>query len=78
VPREEGLQPKEVPVGALLGKVVMMREKLRVLEQRLNNADSLSLAEKVDLQGAVTGVYQALASVAALFQPPPGDQGKTS
>jgi hypothetical protein len=67
VPREEGLAPKEVPVDALFHKLTMMRDKLRVLEQRLNAADGLALAERAELQARVTAVYAAFTGLAAFF-----------
>ena len=66
VPREEGLQSKEVPVAQLFKKVVSFRDKLRVLEQRVN-ASELSLLEKTQLQARITLLYDAMASFVAFF-----------
>lgn len=66
-PREEGLQPKEIPVDALVHKLTMMRDKLRVLEQRVNASDGPSEDEKVALQARITQLYDAFVSLSAFF-----------
>jgi hypothetical protein len=74
VPRDSSLAPKEIPVEALLGKLTAMRDKLRVLEQRVNAAD-LGAAERAALQGHVTATAASFAAFAAFFSneavPPP-------
>jgi hypothetical protein len=67
VPREDGLASKDVPVEALFHKITMMRDKLRVLEQRINAADGLSTVERAALQAQITAVYEAFTGVAAFF-----------
>lgn len=67
-PRDPALQAKEIPVDALLHKVVMIRDRLRVLEQKLNAHDKLSDAEKVELQGYVTKCYGSLTTFNVLFR----------
>lgn len=67
VPREDGLQPKEVPVEALLGKITMMRDKLRVLEQRINAADGISVVDRAALQAHITAVYASFAGLVSFF-----------
>ena len=67
VPREEGLATKDVPVDALFHKLTMMRDKLRVLEQRVNAAEGVSLAERAALQAQITAVYAAFNGLAAFF-----------
>jgi hypothetical protein len=65
-PREDGLQAKEIPVGKFLAKVVAMRDKLRVLEQRVN-ASGISVDEKIGLEADITQLYQAIATLTAFF-----------
>jgi hypothetical protein len=68
VPGKSDLQAKELPIDALFHKVVMVRDRLRVLEQKLNAHPKLSDAEKVELQGYVTRVYGSLTSFNHLFR----------
>lgn len=67
-PHDPALQPKELPIDALLHKVVMIRDRLRVLEQKVNAHDKLSDADKVELQGYVTKCYGSLTSFNVLFR----------
>ena len=67
VPRDPSLQSKEIPVEALFAKVTAMRDKLRVLEQRVNAADGLGAPERAALQAHVTATSEALAGLLAFF-----------
>jgi hypothetical protein len=67
-PRDPALQPKEIPLDQLFHKVVIVRDRLRVLEQKINGSDRLSDAEKVDMQGYVTKCYGSLTTFNVLFR----------
>ncbi|HET8538250.1 MAG TPA: hypothetical protein VFL83_00115 [Anaeromyxobacter sp.] len=67
-PGDASTQPKEIPLEALLHKVVMIRDRLRVLEQKINAHEKLSDAEKVDMQQYVTRCYGSLTTFNLLFR----------
>ncbi len=72
-PGNAELQAKEIPLDALFHKVVMIRDRLRVLEAKINGHAKLSDAEKVELQGYVTKCYGSLTTFNVLFREK-GDQ----
>ena len=55
-PDDDGLQA-EVPVETFFHKVVMVRDRLRVMEQQINAQDKLSDEDKVNLQQYITRIY---------------------
>ncbi len=67
-PGDAQTAPKELPLDALLHKIVMIRDRLRVLEQKINANEKLTDAEKVDMQQYVTRCYGSLTTFNVLFR----------
>jgi hypothetical protein len=69
-PGKEGTAEKRVPIETFFHKVVMIRDKLRVLEQRINSHASLSDEDKIAMQQYVTACYGTLTTFNVLFADP--------
>lgn len=67
-PDNPSQQPKEIPIDAFLHKIVMLRESLRVLEQRINNHPKLEDEDRAQLQQYITRVYGTLTTFNFLFR----------
>lgn len=66
-PGEDGLKDKEIPIEQFFHKIVMVRDRLRVMEQRINSS-KLDDEEKINLQQYITRIYGSLTTFNVLFR----------
>ncbi len=67
-PGSEQLKTKEIPIDHFFKKIILVRDRLRVLEQRINSNEKLAEEEKVNLQQYITRIYGSLTTFNVLFK----------
>jgi protein-arginine kinase len=67
-PADTTLKSKELPIDSFFHKITMVRDRLRVMEQKINASATLEEQEKIDLQQYITRSYGSLTSFNVLFK----------
>lgn len=67
-PGDKTLQGKEIPIDQFFNKIIMLRDRLRVLEQNINSHAKLDNEDKVHMQQYITRIYGSLTTFNVLFK----------
>ncbi|APY00024.1 hypothetical protein [Lacinutrix venerupis] len=67
-PADTNLKSKEIKINDFFHKITMVRDRLRVMEQKINSSKNLDEQEKIDLQQYITRCYGSLTTFNVLFK----------
>jgi hypothetical protein len=67
-PENSNLSEKEIPIDTFFHKIVMVRDRIRVMEQKINSSKTLDDQDKIDLQQYITRIYGSLTTFNVLFK----------
>lgn len=67
-PGDTSLKSKEIPIETFFGKIIMLRDRLRVLEQRINAHDKMTDEDKINMQQYITRCYGSLTTFNVMFK----------
>lgn len=68
-PGQPSVASKEIPIDAFFHKIIMVRDRLRVMEQKINSSN-IEEIEKIELQQYLTRIYGSLTTFNVLFKSP--------